>query len=217
MTKITNEIKDLFQRVKIELGAPIRTIQLTDEQLCVLLENCISDYAEKVQNWLVENQWMTLYGKNISSTDMAYAMSVRTFDLAQDYSYYFSKEVGLQQRGPWELKKDYIEIESGKQVYVIPAGREINSVMWMTPPVTQAALFANYAGIDVGFGGGYAQMAGACQCCRHKKHGFDPWVRKIPWRRARQPTPVFLPGESHGQRSLVGLWGHKDSDTTEAA
>ena len=34
--------------------------------------------------------------------------------------------------------------------------------------------------------------------------GFDPWVRKIPWRRKWQPTPVFLPGESHGQRSLVG-------------
>jgi hypothetical protein len=91
---------------------------------------------------------------------MAYAMSVRTFDLAQDYSYYFSKEVGLQQRGPWELKKDFIEIEAGKQVYIIPSGREINSVMWMNPPTTQASLFANYAGIDVGFGGGYAQMAG---------------------------------------------------------
>jgi len=35
------------------------------------------------------------------------------------------------------------------------------------------------------------------------KRGFDPWVRKIPWRRAWQPTPVFLPGESHGQRSLA--------------
>ena len=48
--------------------------------------------------------------------------------------------------------------------------------------------------------------------------GFDPWVGKIPWRRAWQPTPVFLPGESHGQRSLGGCspWGHKDSDTTEA-
>ena len=43
------------------------------------------------------------------------------------------------------------------------------------------------------------------------------WVRKIPWRRAWQPTPVFLPGESHGQRSLEGWspWGHKESDTTE--
>ena len=36
-----------------------------------------------------------------------------------------------------------------------------------------------------------------------KRHGFDPWVGKIPWKRAWQPTPVFLPGESHGQRSLV--------------
>ena len=43
-----------------------------------------------------------------------------------------------------------------------------------------------------------------CQCRRHKRHGFDPWVGKIPWKRIWQPTPVFLPGESHGQRSLVG-------------
>ena len=46
---------------------------------------------------------------------------------------------------------------------------------------------------------------------------FDPWVGKIPWRRKWQPTPVFLPGESHGWRSLVGYspWGRKESDTTE--
>ena len=46
---------------------------------------------------------------------------------------------------------------------------------------------------------------------------FYPWVRKIPWRRARQPTPAFLPGESHGQRSLAGYSqpGHKELDMTE--
>ena len=45
----------------------------------------------------------------------------------------------------------------------------------------------------------------------------DTWVRNIPWRREWQPTPVFLPGESHGQRSLAGYspWGQKESDTTE--
>jgi len=50
-----------------------------------------------------------------------------------------------------------------------------------------------------------------------KRPGFDPWVQKISWRREWQPTPVFLPGESHGQRSLAGycLWDHKESDTTE--
>ena len=48
--------------------------------------------------------------------------------------------------------------------------------------------------------------------------GFDPWVvRKIPWRRKQQPTPVFLPGKFHGQGSLEGYnpWDHKESDTTE--
>ena len=46
---------------------------------------------------------------------------------------------------------------------------------------------------------------------------FDPWVGKIPWRNKWQPTPVILPGEFHGQRSMVGysLWGGKESDTTE--
>ena len=47
---------------------------------------------------------------------------------------------------------------------------------------------------------------------------FDPWVGKIPWRRKWQPSPVFLYGESHGQRSLVGYsaWGPKESDTSES-
>ena len=55
------------------------------------------------------------------------------------------------------------------------------------------------------------------QCRWHKRYRFHPRVRKTPWRRAWQPPPVFLPGESHGQRSLVdyGLWGHKESDMTD--
>ena len=57
----------------------------------------------------------------------------------------------------------------------------------------------------------------ACQCGRHKRLRFDSWVGKIPWRWKWQPTLVFLPGEWHGQRSLVGYspWGRKKSDTTE--
>ena len=48
----------------------------------------------------------------------------------------------------------------------------------------------------------------ACQCRRCRRCGFNPWVRKMPWRRKGQPTPVFLPGESHGERNLGGytLW-----------
>ena len=54
-------------------------------------------------------------------------------------------------------------------------------------------------------------------CLQCGRPGFNPWVRKIPWRRNWQSTPVFLPRESYGQRSLVGYspWGHKESDTAE--
>ena len=54
-------------------------------------------------------------------------------------------------------------------------------------------------------------------CLQRRRCGFNPWVRKIPWRREWLPTQVFLPGKSHRQRSLAGYrsQGHKESDTTE--
>lgn len=160
-TKITKEIETLFKRFRSLMGAPLMEVEITDDQMCDLLAIAVEDYAEKVQNWMVENQWATLYGKNVSNTDMAYAMSVRTMDISKDYAYWFSKEVGLQQRGPWELKKDFIKIEEGKQSYVIPAGREINNVMYCNPSSAQAALYANYGGLDtLGFVGGYGQVGG---------------------------------------------------------
>ena len=66
-----------------------------------------------------------------------------------------------------------------------------------------------------GFPGGSSGKEPTLQC---SSCGFDSWVGKIPWRKEWQPTPVFLPGEFHGQRSLVGYspWGCKESDMTEA-
>ena len=61
----------------------------------------------------------------------------------------------------------------------------------------------------LGFPGGASGKEPIGQSRRHKRHRFNHWFGKIPWRRAWQPTPIFLPGESHGQRSLAvyGLWG----------
>ena len=58
-----------------------------------------------------------------------------------------------------------------------------------------------------------------CQCRRHRRCRFKPSIGKIPWRRKWQPTPVFLPGKFHGQRSLVDYspWGHEESNMTEHA
>ena len=68
---------------------------------------------------------------------------------------------------------------------------------------------------DLGFPGG---SDGKESTCNVEGPGSIPEVGKIPWRRAWQPTPIFLPGESHGQRSLEGHspQGHKESDMTEA-
>ena len=57
----------------------------------------------------------------------------------------------------------------------------------------------------------------SCQRRRHKRYKFNPWVGKIPWKRRWQPTLVFLPGKSHGQRSLAAYspWGRKESDMTK--
>ena len=68
-----------------------------------------------------------------------------------------------------------------------------------------------------GFPGGPSGKEPACRCRRRKRRRFNPWVGKIPWRRPWRPPPVFLPGESRGQRGLAGYspWGHKESGATE--
>ena len=68
----------------------------------------------------------------------------------------------------------------------------------------KANIISHHMYSQQGFPGGTSGKEPTCQCRRHKRQGFDPWVEKLLWRRASQPTPVFLPGESHGQRSLAG-------------
>ena len=158
---LTEDIKALFRTTRTLLGSPVRLVQLEDEQLCDLLDVAIGDYAEKVQNWVIETQWLNIQNKNTfqfqNANELAYAMTVRTMDWSRDYSYWFSREVGLQQRGNYELKKDFFQVEKGKQVYVIPAGREINRVMYVTPSTTKAALYGNLGTLDTGIGGGFGQ------------------------------------------------------------
>ena len=72
----------------------------------------------------------------------------------------------------------------------------------ITPDRADFSLF--WISLVLGFPSGSVVKESACQYGRHRVCSFDPWVRKIPWRRTWQPTPVFLPGESHGQRSLAG-------------
>ena len=69
----------------------------------------------------------------------------------------------------------------------------------------------------LGFPGGASSVESSCQGRRHKRGRFDLWVGRISWSRKWQPAPIFLPGKSHGQRSLAAYSprGHKESDMTE--
>ena len=71
--------------------------------------------------------------------------------------------------------------------------------------------------MNLGFPGGSSGKDSACQCRRQKRCSFDPWVRKIPWRRAWQTATVFSPVKSHEQKTPAGYssWGHKESDMAE--
>ena len=73
-------------------------------------------------------------------------------------------------------------------------------------------MVCNRGSTTEGFPGGSVGKEATCQCRSCRRHGFNPWVRKIPWRREWLPTPIF-----QGQRSLVGYspWGCKESNMTE--
>lgn len=157
---LDEEKRKLFRQVRIKLGVGVRSVELTDDMLCELLDKAIGDYAERVQNFMIESNWANIYGKNLTNTDLAYAMSVRSLDIQKDYAQFFSKQIGMQGNGSFELKKDFIKLEKGKQVYVIPAGREVNKVMWVTPSTADAALWANYGGMGVNFGGSVSGQMG---------------------------------------------------------
>lgn len=152
------EKEKLFRQVKHRLGAPIRKVELEDEMLCTLLEISIEDHSAFINEWLIEAQWSSLYGKDITKTDLTKSLTTRSLDYENSFTYAYSKIVGLQASGVWELKKDYITIIQGQQTYPIPANREINEVLWMTPPTIDHALYSTYGFGGMGIGGGFAQV-----------------------------------------------------------
>ena len=159
---ITEELKELFEDIRTLLGAPIRSVPISDDVMCRLLKQAVGDYAEVTQQFIIESNWLNMLGQDKtkfvnSAEDLAYALTTRSMDWTLSYAQWCSKEVGLQSRGTnpkYELKKDFIQIEPGKQVYVIPAGREVNRVMWITPSTTKAAMFSQNGGLGMVFNGG---------------------------------------------------------------
>jgi hypothetical protein len=168
-TIITPEQKDkLFTQVFHLLGMPVRGIELTEEQMDTFLELSLSEYEQYVSDWLIESQWSALAGLDIDTQSLTRAFTTRSLDYETQYTYSYSKIVGLQAGGPWELKKDYISLERGKQTYTIPAGREINELLWFTrAELTDSIVdpflggFGGLGGVGFGGVGGFAQTGSA--------------------------------------------------------
>lgn len=155
----------LYTRIKHLLGAPIRGVEITDEMMDSLLELSIQDYAQYVNDWLIESQWTSLYGLNLDEQSLTRAFITRSLDWETQYTYAYSKIVGLQAGGDSVLKKDYIDLVPNQQIYEIPKGRELNELLWFSRSELDAAFFDPFMGGFGGFGGiglggaaGFSQM-----------------------------------------------------------
>lgn len=138
----------IFRQARSRLGAPLRKIQLEDEQMYTLLETATEDYVEHIQNFLIEHQWLNLLGLDVSEDDIARALITRNYDLLTQYTYAYSKIVGLGAGDSgYILKKDYIILQKGVQIYQIPARREINEVMWYTPATLDQSVIDPFLGV----------------------------------------------------------------------
>jgi hypothetical protein len=171
----------IYTRIKHQLGAPLRSVELEDEMMDSLMELAIGDYEEYILQWLIDSQWVNLVNLNMNERSVARALVTRTMDFEQQFSYSYSKIVGLQTEGPWVLKKDYFILSANTQTYEIPAGREVNELLWFSDKAWNAFGLGGMGGFGMGGIGlgateaGYAQMG--YQGSYFMMSGFDYLIR----------------------------------------
>ena len=175
------ERSKIYTRIKHLLGAPLRSVEVEDEMMDSLMELSIQDYEEYILQWLIDSQWVNLVNLNMSEKSVAKALVTRTMDFEQQFAYSYSKIVGLQTMGPWVLKKDYFMLEKNRQNYEIPAGREVNELLWFSNQPWNAFGLGGVGGFGMGGIGlgaseaGYAQMG--YQGSYFMMSGFDYLIR----------------------------------------
>jgi hypothetical protein len=159
------EKEKLYTQVMHLLGMPVRGIELTEEQMDTFMELSLSEYEQYVSDWLIESQWSALAGLNVDTQSLTRAFTTRSVDYETQYTYAYSKIVGLQAGGDNEMKKDFITLSGGTQAYEIPAGREINELLWFTrAELTDSIVdpfiggFGGLGGVGFGGVGGFAQV-----------------------------------------------------------
>jgi hypothetical protein len=159
------EKEKLYTQILHLLGMPVRGVELTEEQMDTFLELSLSEYEQYVSDWLIESQWSALAGLDVDTQSLTRAFTTRSLDYETQYTHSYSKIVGLQAGGNEELKKDFITLQDGVQVYEIPAGREINELLWFTRATLTDSIvdpflggFGGLGGVGFGGVGGFAQV-----------------------------------------------------------
>jgi hypothetical protein len=133
-------IKDrnkLYRQIRVGVGeGTVRDFsqELTDDVIATQIEIAIEDYISKIQDWLTLQQWSSLDGLSINEANFVDALTVKSLDFEKQFAASYGKQTGIGTIGKWELKKDYIVVSAHTQTYSIPAKREINDVLWNTPP-----------------------------------------------------------------------------------
>jgi hypothetical protein len=139
----------LFLHVKHELGFPLRPFEITDEMMISYLEMVVEDYSSVVNNWLIQQQWINLEGMNKETGDFLSAFTNKSNHYMEAFTYAYSKQIGQGTNAPagneWELKRDFIVTSANTQHYIIPANREVNEVLWETPPEIDGGLVDPFA------------------------------------------------------------------------
>lgn len=134
----------LYLHVKHELGFPLRPFEIEDDMMDSYLEMVVEDYSSIVNSWLIEQQWIALEGLDKQNSDFLTAFTTKSNHYMESFTYAYSRQVGLGTNAPgeygWELKRDYITTVANTQHYIIPAGREVNEVLWETPPSIDAGM-----------------------------------------------------------------------------
>ena len=175
------EMSKIYTRIKHQLGAPLRSVELEDEMLDSLMDLAIGDYEEYILQWLIDSQWVNLVNLNMNERSVARALVTRTMDFEQQFSYSYSKIVGLQTDGPWVLKKDYFILSANTQTYEIPAGREVNELLWFSDQMFNAFGLGGIGGAAFGGVGLGANQAGFAQMGNNGSYfmmsGFDYLIR----------------------------------------
>lgn len=151
-------VKCLIDEVCVLLGVTTVESEITTDMWRKLVKIATSDYMLYLQEWLIKNQWENVVYKNATTTDICLNLSTRTLDAEIKVANAYAKQIGLGSSGDFILKKDYIDVVEGQQTYVIPAGREVNEVLWLTPSEIDIAVAMSSS---FNWGGGMFSYSGS--------------------------------------------------------